>query len=236
MHILIVEDEPALAATIKRFTAEIMINRPVVFEMVHTLEKARHSLLQNKVELLFLDINLNGENGFSLLQDQRARSFYTIIISAYKEKAIDAFDLGVVDFVRKPVTKERLQKAINRYFHSRAHARTIQYLTVRKGNKLLPVAVSNIQYIKAVGHYSEVYLATGTKEFADQSLNDLSRILPSPDFYRLHKSYIARIGAIKHIAAFSGSRYEAKLHSGEKIPVGRTYYKDLKQVLLDSLQ
>lgn len=110
MNILIVEDEAILAQRIQRLVTDILVDHPLNIRLEHSLESAQMFLDKHPVDLLFLDLNLDGEDGFELLKNSTRTPFPTIIISAYKELAIDAFEYGVLDFVRKPVTTERLEK------------------------------------------------------------------------------------------------------------------------------
>ena len=118
MRILIVEDESSIAQRIQRMVAEATKQKAVI-KMAYTVDQASLYLKENVIDLLLLDLNLNGKSGFELLQQAVAGSFHTIIISAYKEKAIEAFEYGVLDFVSKPFTQERLQKAIERFEQKR---------------------------------------------------------------------------------------------------------------------
>ena len=109
---LIVEDEPPIASSIKQSLDTILKGNDPEFYITHTLREAM-TLAENKnFDLCFLDLNLSGESGFDLL-NKFTSSFYTIIISAYSEKAIEAYEYGVIDFVPKPFHLERLKKLLD---------------------------------------------------------------------------------------------------------------------------
>ena len=78
------------------------------------LQQGLGFIKEQSIDLLFLDLNLNREDGYELLEEVAAESFHTIIVSAYKDRAIRAFEYGVLDFVAKPYTEERLSLAIQR--------------------------------------------------------------------------------------------------------------------------
>jgi len=114
MKILIVEDEFLIASRIERLCNEILGFVLSKITCISDLADAKAYLKTNKVDLVILELNLNGEDGLQILQQFTAESFHIIIVSAQKEKAIDAFDYGVVDFVSKPFEKEKLKLALDR--------------------------------------------------------------------------------------------------------------------------
>lgn len=79
------------------------------------LEDAQDSLVSQPVDVMFLDLNLHGKDGFLLLHEQLVQPFHTIVVSANTDRALEAFELGVLDFVGKPFTQERIDKALQRF-------------------------------------------------------------------------------------------------------------------------
>ena len=90
MRVLIIEDEPIIARRIKRMVSSYLDENLKNLAISNTVESGLNYIEQNEIDLLFLDLNLHGEDGFSVLERVVAASFHTIIISAYKEKAIKA--------------------------------------------------------------------------------------------------------------------------------------------------
>ncbi|MGD8428099.1 MAG: response regulator, partial [Balneolaceae bacterium] len=117
MKILIVEDEPVIARRIERFTRDILGTRITSITHKKDLKKAKSYLELHQVDVLFLDLNLKGKDGFDLLEGLQAGSFYTVIISAYANRAIQAFNYPVVDFIEKPFTKDRLAQTFEKLEH-----------------------------------------------------------------------------------------------------------------------
>ena len=115
MRILIVEDEYSIAKDIEWNCHQLLGKKIELLQIKQTLESAYDFLVQNQIDLLLLDLNLSGKNGFDLLKDAVSGSFHTIIISAHTDQAIEAFKYGVLDFLPKPFEKDRLQKAFKRY-------------------------------------------------------------------------------------------------------------------------
>ena len=232
MRILIVEDETRIAKRIERMTREICADKLTSLFHISTLDEASEFIENNPLDLVLLDLNLNGQNGFDLLHVAVSGAFHTIIISAYKDQAIMAFEHGVLDFVPKPFNQQRLEKAFER-FHSKtaSTAQKVKYLAVKSRQQIHLIALDKVLYIKGAGPYSEMYLKDGKRLLHDKSLEKLEQLL-KPDFLRIHKSYLVRLNLIQQITVNSGSKYAVKLKTGEVLPVGRTRYKALKDQLI----
>ncbi len=228
MNILIVEDESRIAKRIERMTREILGDTLQSLNRINTLQEALQFIENNVLDLVLLDLNLNGDNGFDLLRTAVAESFHTIIISAYKEQAITAFEYGVLDFVPKPFNRERLEQALHRTItNEKLATKELKFLAIKKRHRIQLIPIEDLLYIKGAGPYTELFLANGKKELHDKSLEKLEQLL-SPTFERTHKSYLVKMAEIKEIIVESGSKYMAELKHGARIPIGRTKYKDIK--------
>jgi len=228
MKILIVEDESRIAKRIERMARDILGNTLQSLTHINTLHEALTFIENNVIDLILLDLNLNGEDGFDLLTTAVSGSFHTIIISAYKDQAIAAFEYGVLDFVPKPFNRDRLEQALNRAMtKEKTWTDKIKLLAIKKRGRIQLIAVENVLYVKGAGAYTELFLADGTKELHDKSLEKLEQLL-SYTFERIHKSYLVKMSEIKEIIVKPGSKYMAELKNGEFLPFGRTKYKDIK--------
>ncbi|MFY0627588.1 MAG: response regulator transcription factor [Reichenbachiella sp.] len=228
MNILIVEDESRIAKRIERMTRDIFGNGLKSLNQVDTLADALKFIANHKLDLVLLDLNLNGENGFDILAGAVSESFHTIIISANKEQAITAFEYGVLDFVPKPFNRDRLEQAFNRTESKEQIASNeVKFLAVKKRGRIQLIKIEDLIYIKGAGTYTELYLADGSKELHDKSLEKLELLL-SGSFERIHKSYLLKMSEMSEIFVETGSKYIAELKNGERIPIGRTKYKDIK--------
>ena len=231
MKVLLVEDEPLVAQRLARFCREILGTQLEKLQLASSPVEAGAWLDENSVDVALLDLNLNGEDGMELLQRSVASSFHTIIVSANTDRAIEAFEYGVIDFVPKPFTRERLTQAFARAAGPVARsAPAARHLAVKKGGRIELVPVEAVLFVQGAGNYSELVLPDGRRELHDKTLEKLEAILPG-DFTRIHKSYLVRLGEIKALHAFEGSRYEAELKNGVRLPIGRTRYKELKETL-----
>ena len=231
MRVLIVEDEPIIARRIERLTREILGERLTHLKAIRHLHEARAHLFSTPIDVLFLDLNLNGKDGFDLLKTSVSGAFHVIIISAHTEQALKAFEYGVLDFIGKPFNKERLARALDRVFdvHNKSEY-AVRYLSVRKAGWIDLVALDDLLYIQGAGSYSELHLTDGSTELHDKSLDKLHALLP-PVFERIHKSYIVKMSTVAGLLIHEGSRYEVELNNGLLLPVGRTRYKGIKEKL-----
>ena len=228
MNILLVEDEARIARRLERMAREFFGPRLASLSICDSLPTALRALGTAVPDLLLLDLNLNGQDGFDLLKSVAAGAFHTIIVSAYTEKAITAFAYGVLDFVPKPFTEERLAHAFARLTTPTAKPENaLQFLTVKKQGSLVLIDINDLRYIKGAGIYSELHLQNGRKELHDKSLEKLAQLLPV-SFERIHKSYIACLTQAERIIVQEGSSYQLLLQNGELLPIGRSRYKELR--------
>jgi DNA-binding LytR/AlgR family response regulator len=228
MRILIIEDEARIAKRLERMVKEFFLNTLEQITCVHSLKEGVDYIQKNPLDLLLLDLNLNGENGFDVLQHSVSEAFHTVIVSANKHQALTAFEYGVLDFVPKPFNKERLAQAFNRIIKKEdVTNESLQFLAIKKRGTVQLIKIEDVLYLKGAGVYAELHLRNGQKELHDKSLEKLSQLLPQT-FMRTHKSYLLKLSEIKEIIIKSGSKYSVELNNGEILPVGRTRYKELK--------
>ena len=229
MRVLIVEDEPLLAQRLERFCREILGEKLESIRVATLLSEASARLDESPIDLLLLDLNLHGRDGMELLQASVAGSFHTIVVSANTEQALRAFEFGVIDFVPKPFSKERLASALARVTEREGRAAgAAKFLAVKKYGKVELVEIDRVLYVEGAGAYAELVLDDGKRELHDKTLEKLHALLP-PGFERIHKSYVVRMSAVKALHAQEGSHYEAELKNGTRLPVGRTRYKELRE-------
>ena len=229
MNILIVEDEQRIAKRLKRMIKEVCRQPIENLHIENDLEGALRYLAEQSVDLVFLDLNLNGASGFDLLKGLMAGSFHTIIVSAHQQYAIKAFEYGVLDFIPKPFTQHRLEKAFQQMENRTALRETAtKYLGVNRSGHMELIPVDDVLYIKGCGAYSELHLRNGKIVLHDKNMDRLLALLPS-NFERIHKSYITPMSQVKAFLSHPGSRYEIELKDGTTLPIGRTRYKGLKR-------
>ena len=228
IKITLVEDEPMVARRLHRFITEVAQHKASITTF-NNLDDAQDHLAATTTDVLFLDLNLHGKDGFSLLHQHLAEPYHTIIVSANTDRAIDAFELGVLDFIGKPFTKERVEAAIQRYFDASFKGQC-KRLSYKKHDKLHFVSLDDIQFIQASGHYSEITTKNDVVILHDKHLDKLMQLLPDI-FMRVHRSYAVSLNEIESVSQKSGAKYYAHLKSGSTIPVGRTKFDALMAAL-----
>lgn len=231
MRVLIVEDEPLIAQRLERFCREILAEKLETIRVAALFSEASVRLEESPIDLLLLDLNLHGRDGMELLQSSVAGSFHTIIVSANTEQALRAFEFGVMDFVPKPFSKERLALALGRVTERDGRAAgAAKFLAVKKYGKVELVPIDRVLYVEGAGAYAELVLDDAKRELHDKTLEKVHALLPA-GFERIHKSYIVRWSAVKALHVQEGSHYEAELRNGVRLAVGRTRYKELREKL-----
>ena len=147
MRVAIVEDEAVVASRLERLVTKVLGSRLESLKVLPSLPSARAFLRSSPLDVLFLDLNLNGKDGFSLLEEAVAGSFATIVVSAHHEQALRAFELGVTDFVAKPFVAERIAQSLARVEgrEPRLRERLVR-LAVRRGGGIELVEVDEIRY------------------------------------------------------------------------------------------
>ncbi|RRB07828.1 LytR/AlgR family response regulator transcription factor [Larkinella rosea] len=229
MRILIIEDEARIAARIERFVQEILGTELSSLARCDGVESGTEYIRSQGIDLLFLDLNLNGQDGFEVLKNVVAESFHTVVVSAYTDKAITAFEYGVLDFIAKPFSVERVRQALERVVQKPAGPQPpLQFLAVKSRGLIRLIPVEDVLFIQGSGVYSELHLLNGTKALHDKSLEKLAQLLPAR-FERIHKSYLADSRYFAAIQIQSGGRYTLQLTTGHQLPIGRSRYEQLKR-------
>ncbi|WP_054205741.1 MULTISPECIES: response regulator [Pseudoalteromonas] len=99
---------------LKRFVEQSFAEQSIKITICNSLDDANNYLDQNCIDLLFLDLNLQGCDGFTLQKEQLSESFHTTVVSANPDRAVEAFDAGILDFVAKPFTQESSKEAVTK--------------------------------------------------------------------------------------------------------------------------
>jgi len=219
---LIVDDEPLSIKLIKGYIQELD-DLLLVGEAKNALE-AMKTLENEKIDLIFLDINMPRISGLDLIRSMQYPP-KIVLISAHKEYAIDGFELSVVDFLLKPISFDRFLKSVNKYKGKQSlelkrerikELPTDKILSLKDNKKVYNVNLKDILYIESLREYVKIY-SENANILVKCALSKLDEGLPPDDFMRIHKSYII---AMNKVNVFSATSVEI----GEKvIPIGRNY-------------
>jgi two-component system LytT family response regulator len=213
---IIIEDEPLALERTKNFVSKIPF-----LTLCGTFENALDGLSylkSNKVDLLFLDINMDELTGIELLESSKIES-QVIITTAYQEYAIKGYELNVTDYLLKPFTFDRFLKAVNK-----AQEIIVQpiltpqqdFIFVKTENRLEKINLSEILFIEGMRDYRRIHTIS-KKIMTLQNFSELERIIPSNLVCRVHKSYMVGISKIDSI-----ERMRIKV-SNQIIPISETY-------------
>lgn len=225
MKVLIVEDVTLVADRIAELAKMHM--KDCVIKIAHSLESAKLCIQEDIYDLMLLDLNLNGKDGFELLKTVISEAFHTIIITANREQAVRAFDFGVVDFISKPISERRFKIAIDRFLNnSNACKENLRYVSVKSKGTVRLIAFEDIVYIKASGNYSEIYSSKNDFVLHDKNLDKLFKALPD-SFVRVHRSYIVPKAKMNQIIKHGGGKYSIRLSGSVTVPLSRSIYKDV---------
>lgn len=193
------------------------------------------SLIENeKPNIVFLDIQLSGENGFDLLE-KIEKNFKLIFVTAFDEFAIRAFEINALDYLLKPVNPERLAKAIERIFDEKelsSEFRPLEYddrLFVDSGEKSCFLLISDISHICASGDYTEIFSTTSHKFLLEKPLREWEMRLPEKHFTRIHRSTIINLNRIEKIETWFNRTLQIRLRGfSQDFAVSRRYAAKLK--------
>jgi DNA-binding LytR/AlgR family response regulator len=231
MNILIVEDEAPAARRLERFLAGHFGAELRSVASVESVDEARRVLDERRVDLILLDLDLAGENGFDVIAGSagdQGDGPPVIVVSARSDRAIDAFDHAVVDFVTKPVSEERLARALARAGES-AKEEAGASLVVRSAGRIDLAPAAAIVALSGADDYVEVALADGRRLLHDASLDTLQKRLPAT-FLRVHRSHIVNAARVKAMRASGGARV-LEMSDGTLIPVSRRRANDVSKAL-----
>lgn len=213
-----VDDEILSLGILKKFALQIPeLN---LCETFTDAIEAREYLMKNEIDLLFLDIQMPDINGFELIENLSCQQPLIIFTTAFKDYALEGFEINAVDYLLKPFGQARFQKAVTRAIE-RLQAlpepidTTCLYLHVNY--KLVKIPYNEIIYIESLDDYLKVY--TSSKEFVVRMpLKVVVEKLPKDKFIRIHRSYIISIAKITFIQ-FRRVGLENKI----ELPIGETF-------------
>lgn len=225
---IIVDDEPLAIKLIKSHVSKFDFI-DVVAECKNAIQ-AMDVLRKENVDLMFLDINMPKITGLEFLKSI-PHPPYVIITTAYREHAIEGFDLDVVDYLLKPISFERFIKAINKYCERQEKKNASdnkeqntqankKFIYVQDGKTIYKIYLKDILYLEGYGEYVKIHTSQKTYLSRD-TMHEYETKLHNDQFIRIHKSFIV---SIPQINAFTSTTVIIK---GVEIPVGRTFKDSL---------
>lgn len=216
---LIVDDEPLAVRLIENHIAKI--DALEVVATANSALKAFELLNAHKIDLLFLDIKMPTITGIDFLKSLKHPP-KTIFTTAYRDFAIESYELEAVDYLLKPVTFERFFKSVDRYLREsnpvtipvQNDSKKEQYILLKSTGKNFKIPLDDILYVESIKDYIKVHKTDGNSVTSKYKISTLEAELPLEQFIRIHRSFI--INANK-VTAFSNTDIEV---SGIEIPIG----------------
>jgi two-component system, LytTR family, response regulator LytT len=244
LKVMIVDDEPLardeLGYLLKR-TKKVEITCEAM-----GLNEAIRDLESNKVDVIFVDIQLAEDSGLVLARkiNQMEDPPEIVFATAYDEFALEAFELNAVDYILKPFDEDRvhqtIEKLVKKTSHSKERIRTsselgnptlrLNKLALNVNDRILMITIKDILYLYS--HDGMTIIVTENDRYqVSESLVSLERKLQNTSIIRVHRSYLVNLDQILEIEPWFNSTYNLKIVDGEKIPVSRTYMKFLKELM-----
>lgn len=242
IKVIVIDDEPLAVDIIKEYLkghTDI-----TVIATCHDGFSGFKAIQEHKPDLVFLDVQMPKINGFEmleLLEEPPAIIFTT----AFDEYAVKAFDNHAIDYLLKPFSQERFDKAIQKFRQQLPEERLkvyknltsanvngegIKRIVVKTGNSIRIISLKDVLYIEASDDY--VYFYTeGEKFIKTQTLKSLEKGLDDKFFVRIHRSYIVQVQQINKIEPYEKEGYVVMLKNGKRLPVSKTGYPKLKASL-----
>lgn len=184
---------------------------------------------RSRPDILFLDIEMGDLNGVELARDLPPGTLL-IFTTAYAQYALDGFELSAVDFLHKPFSYHRFEKAVQKAIELHklqelsAHPSfTDESITLKAEYKNVQIKLKDVLYIESMDNYVRIHLTEHQSLMSQTSMKSIQELLPAEKFIRVHKSFIV---PAHRIASYTSK--EITLYNGTKIPVGRSYSQNLK--------
>ncbi len=230
---IIIDDEPLAAEVIENYLKEFS-NVEHVGSFTNPLE-ALELIESGEIEAVFIDINMPKMNGLEFIRSIEAKPSF-VITTAYREYAVESYDLDVLDYLVKPIPFNRFLKSINKLSLKFNADRSMEnahdsaeksFIFLKVDKKLVRIKYNDIHFIESLKDYIKVFTSEGDF-LAHKSLTSITEELPKSKFLRIHRSFTV---SLDKIDALEGN---SVLLKGKRIPIGRKYVNHAKDVILNA--
>jgi len=227
---IIVDDEYIAHDIIKGY-CDLLPNMELQKNCYDAIEALEY-LNQHTVDLIFLDLNMPKLKGFEFLKTLSSPP-KVIVTTAYKEFALEGYELNISDYLLKPFSFERFLKAINKVVGTKPTTKStlvnevdnaVKSIFLRSNKKYVQVSINDILYAEAAGNYTKVITISDTITIREK-ISDLLEVLPKENFLQVHKSFAI---AVKHIQSIEGNRIFIQEHI---VPIGKMYKANVNELL-----
>ncbi|MCD5001993.1 LytTR family transcriptional regulator DNA-binding domain-containing protein [Enterococcus saccharolyticus] len=232
MHVLIVDDEPLAREEL----SYLVMQHPKITSTAEaeSVEEAMEEMMDQKPDIVFLDIHLTDESGFDLAEKftHLKKAPYLIFATAYDAYALKAFQVNAKDYLLKPFEEQKIHQALDKALKEIAQqqptVQTFEAIPIQGEDRIYLVAPEEI-YLVSV---EERQLNIETKEQTYQmtgSLNKIEQKLPTELFLKTHRSFILNRTKIQEIQPWFNNTLQVILENGSRVPVSRSYVKQFKE-------
>lgn len=241
--VIIIDDEPLARSIVQEF-----LQHHEDLELVQECGDGFDGLkaiMQHKPDLIFLDIQMPKITGFEMLELVEHPPA-VIFTTAFDEFAIKAFESHAVDYLLKPFNRDRFDRAVSKWREQQATAvekstqeliesasfspAQSQRIVVKNGSKIKIIPVTDVFYLEAADDYVKIHTQEGYF-LKNKTMSHFEKVLDEQQFVRSHRSYIINIQQITRIDPNEKDNHVAILRSGARVPVSRSGYGKLKEVL-----
>lgn len=229
LRTLIVDDEKPARDLLKDYVEKIP--EIELAGMAKNGLEAKAMLSNSKIDLLFLDIHMPEISGIDLLKILDKKPC-VVITSAYKNHAIESFELDVLDYIVKPISLERFYKSVKKAkdyltFNSTEQNKTLEFVFIKDGNRLTKLNFDEIMYIEGYREYLKIVRLAGDPLLTLMSFKEMENKLPETYFQRIHRSFLVNLKHVKYIHSKHVTTLNEKV-----LPVSSTYQKLLHERLI----
>ena len=239
--IILIDDEPLARLILKEYLS-FFKELEIVAECNDGFEGIK-AIGEHKPDLIFLDIQMPKISGFEMLE-LLENPPAVIFTTAFDEYALKAFDENAIDYLLKPFSKERFDKAIKKWMDSSAsnktdyenllnssiHSGENQRVVVKTGTKIRIIPAQEILYLEAYDDFVKIHTADGIF-LKNKTMAYFEKVLVPSQFTRVHRSYIVKLDEITKIEPMEKESHIAILRNGDRIPVSKSGYAKLKESL-----
>lgn len=222
IRVILVDDEPIARDILKVYAAKLP-----QLEVIATCKNAVEAMnvLNNETaDLLLLDISMPGMSGIELVK-QLVNPTLVILTTAYPQYAVESYELNAVDYLLKPFSFDRFEKAIRKASELLEHKKADDGIFVKCDGKLVKVSINELEIIEAVKDYVKLWTGDRNMMLLSTMKNMEEQLSAYPQMVRVHKSYIVNIA---HVREVSGNTIRAKTR---EIPIGNTYKEMVIEVI-----
>jgi two-component system LytT family response regulator len=231
MNCIILDDESPAIEELSYFITNFTSIK--ILEKFDDSIKALEYVQAHPIDVIFLDINMPKLDGLAfsrVIKTLKVKPFL-VFISAYREYAIEAFEVAAFDYILKPYSENRILDTLHRLDNCTPTKSTNNKMTLWKNEKLFVVNINHICYCEANEH--EVLIYTSEDQYkVTSSISDFYKKLPQDDFFKCHRSYIVNLDKITEIVPWFNNTYMLKLEGIDtEIPVSRQNNSLFKQLM-----